>query len=143
MRPSRLTAEGRPRKKRRVSVYACLTEHEWQKLWHIQDGKCALKRCSRPLRNRYNPGETEDGAIASLDHSHSREKELLAQGYDARDALRGSARGLLCYNCNRNVLHALRDDPEMGYSAGDYLSDPPAASMELLREVRPKARRAA
>lgn len=114
------------RGKTRAVIYACLLPEEWVSLYKAQGDGCAICRC--PLVNRYDPGpQNPDAKIASLDHSHAREKELLAEGATPRDALRGSVRGLLCYYCNRNVLGvALRDSAEKAQNAADYLRDPPA-----------------
>lgn len=118
-RPSR-TAERPDGRGARASVYACLTEAEWRKLYEHQSGRCNI--CERQLMNRYDPGSTE-GHIAYLDHSHAREKVA---------GLRASLRGLLCYHCNRNILVALGDNAHKAWRTYQHLTAPPApAILEL------------
>jgi hypothetical protein len=105
-------------------VWACITRDQWVAIWTAQGGCCGI--CLTPLRNRYDTKDKKK-QIASLDHRHATERDLLAEGADPMEALRRSVRGLLCYFCNRNVVGmALRDNPDKAQRAADYLRDPPA-----------------
>jgi len=92
---------------KRIEETYGLTAKMYAILLRAQGGKCAI--CWRkPASKRL-----------AVDHRHSD----------------GVVRGLLCRNCNRNVLGHLRDDTEALLRAVDYLLDPPA--IELFGEVRP------
>lgn len=106
----------RPSRAPRV-IYAALSEAEWEALYARQAGRCNI--CLRLLANRYAPGSV--GEIAYLDHDHAAEKAEIANGTSPHVALRASLRALLCYHCNRNVLHALRDNPVIAERAARHL----------------------
>lgn len=96
--------------KRIVLTYG-ITEDEYTQLLVWQGGRCYI--CNRrPASKRL-----------AVDHSHTT----------------GAVRGLLCRNCNRNVLGHLREDVLALERAISYLLDPPASQVWPNREIRPDA----
>lgn len=81
-----------------------ITEAEYKALLGAQGGVCAICKGKRS----YN---------LDVDHDHTLEKLL---------GVRSSIRGLLCKQCNRRILRAVRDSIELLESAIRYLQDPPA-----------------
>lgn len=81
----------------RVQATYGLGPGEWDKLLAAQEGVCAI--CGR--KPRYRP---------DVDHSHAT----------------NVIRGLLCKPCNRRLLPAAKDDPEILRRAAEYLENPPA-----------------
>lgn len=79
-----------------------ITTQEYNAIYAAQGGFCAICRRARGLSKRL-----------SVDHCHAT----------------GQIRGLLCRNCNRDVLGHLRDDPEALYRAAEYLITPPAVAV--------------
>jgi hypothetical protein len=75
-----------------------MTTHEFNELWGLQDGKCAI--CSVVLLPR---GRQNDSAV--VDHNHDT----------------GAVRGLLCRSCNVGV-GLLKDNTEILKSAAKYLT---------------------
>lgn len=84
-----------------------LTEDEYAMLLAAQSGRCAI---CLGLRRGYD-----------TDHDH----KLQADGLPVRDTLRG----LLCPRCNRKLLPAGLDDPNIFRRAADYLESPPARAL--------------
>jgi hypothetical protein len=82
-----------------------LSKKDYAALLAAQDGKCAI---CRGFRRRYD-----------TDHDH---KIVVEEGLSLRRALRG----LLCARCNRKLLPAGLDDPELFRRAAEYLEAPPA-----------------
>lgn len=74
-----------------------LTVSEWNEIWKIQDGKCAI--CDIYMKPRGRAGES-----ASVDHNH----------------LTHEIRGLICRHCNHS-LGGFKDDPDILISAAEYL----------------------
>jgi len=78
-----------------------ITEEYYQELLAFQDGRCAI--CgNRPRTKRL-----------AVDHNH----------------VTGTARGLLCKNCNYRILGGVRDSVDTLQIAIRYLLDPPARRM--------------
>lgn len=84
------------RNTRLLTTYG-ITEAEYQVMFEQQGGRCAICRGAR----RQN---------LDVDHDHKT----------------GLVRGLLCRRCNRRLLPAATDKPEVLQRAIDYLTDPPA-----------------
>jgi len=76
-------------------------------------GKCAI--CCGYRKGSYD-----------VDHDHRLEKRFIAEGYDPLKARRESIRGLLCKRCNRRLLPASLDRPDILEQAIEYLTNPPA-----------------
>ncbi|MFE4257490.1 endonuclease VII domain-containing protein [Streptomyces sp. NPDC056883] len=85
----------------RVQATYGLAAGEYDELYRLQGGTCAICRQSRSKR-------------LDVDHCHKT----------------GVVRGLCCARCNRQLLaKGLRDDPEIARSAAAYLEDPPAVRL--------------
>ena len=84
-----------------------LTPDEYNALYELQGGSCYI--CQRA---------TGKVKRLSVDHDHS-----CCPGSTSCGAC---VRGLLCRNCNRDVLGHLRDSVVALQRAMDYLNDPPA-----------------
>jgi hypothetical protein len=82
-----------------------ITLGEYGDLFKAQGGKCAI--CGGTRRQNLD-----------VDHDHKVEK--------ASGNTRVSVRGLLCRRCNRRLLPACLDDPEVLRRAIAYLESPPA-----------------
>lgn len=82
-----------------------ITLEEYDLLLAHQGGGCAI--CQGTRRTNLD-----------VDHDHKVEK--------ASGNTRGSVRGLLCRRCNRRLLPACLDDPEILRRAIAYLENPPA-----------------
>ena len=93
--------------KRIVATYG-LTPEMYDQLLDRQEGRCYICQ-RRPVSKRL-----------AVDHRHSD----------------GAVRGLLCRNCNRNVLGHLRDSVDALQRAVDYLQNPPARLL-FGRDVTP------
>lgn len=101
---------------KRVTETKGITGAEYWAIYKAQDGRCALCRLAQGIRKRL-----------AVDHDHE-----CREGHDPKYACRKCVRGLLCTNCNRNVLgRAARDDPEFFTRGHDYLLDPPARRILL------------
>lgn len=98
-------ASARAHAKRIEETYG-ITADEYAALLDYQGGACAI--CRRAPRAKR----------LAVDHAHDLEHD--------GQATRESVRGLLCRNCNRNVLGHLQDDPSALSRAIDYLKQPPA-----------------
>lgn len=118
-------------------MWAALTRAEWEGLYHLQRGGCAI--CHKPLINRYAGQDSDDQQRAYCDHQHSVERALVKAGADPIEALRRSIRGLLCLWCNRHILVALHDNPEKAQRAADYLRNPPARQVVELPALKEAA----
>lgn len=81
-----------------------ITEDEYKALLEAQGGACAI--CGG--RRAYN---------LDVDHDHALEDVV---------GVRASIRGLLCKQCNRRILRAVRDRIDILEAAIRYLKDPPA-----------------
>jgi hypothetical protein len=79
------------------TVYG-IDKAEYERMYALQDGKCAI--CRNTPRTRR----------LSVDHNHKT----------------GQVRGLLCKRCNHDLLGAAYDSVEMLERAIVYLSEPPA-----------------
>lgn len=89
-----------------------ITAEEYERIYQFQGGCCFICRRAKGVRRRL-----------AVDHRHSD----------------GLVRGLLCTNCNRNVVGKLREDLAALDRAIDYLLDPPAvrALAEAPEQWRP------
>ena len=76
-----------------------MTDAEFNDLWNLQNGRCAIC-CTEML-----PRGRQPNAVA-VDHNHDT----------------GAVRGLLCQLCNRGI-GAFKDDPAILQSAARYLED--------------------
>lgn len=74
-----------------------LTPDEWNELWQIQEGKCAI--CGIHMKPRGRSKES-----AAVDHNHKTNE----------------VRGLTCRECN-HALGEFKDDPDILISAAEYL----------------------
>jgi hypothetical protein len=92
------------RSARLVRTYG-ITEGEYRDLLAAQGGCCAICKGTR----RQN---------LDVDHDHKHEKE--------NGETRASVRGLLCKRCNRRLLPACLDNPDILRAAIEYLECPPA-----------------
>lgn len=81
-----------------------LTTSEFNQIMQLQGGKCAICKGTRPYS-------------LDIDHDHK---------VEATQGMRASIRGLLCRQCNRRVLTAAKDNPEILRAAADYLEQRPA-----------------
>jgi hypothetical protein len=90
-----------------------ITLEEYDDLLELQRGRCAI--C-----DGYRSGSYD------VDHDHKMEKQLRSAGWSPRNAMRGSIRGLLCRRCNRRLLPASVDNPDILAAAITYLNGPPA-----------------
>jgi hypothetical protein len=96
---------------KRVTETKGITGAEYWAIYKAQGGRCALCRLAQGIRKRL-----------AVDHDHR-----CKEGHDPKYACRKCVRGLLCVNCNRNVLgRAAHDDPEFFTRGYDYLLTPPA-----------------
>lgn len=86
-----------------------ITEGEYQQLLRYQGGVCYI--C------RMKPGKKR----LAVDHDHS-----CKLGHDPKKGCRYCVRGLLCRNCNRNILGRLHESVEALLRAVDYIQNPPA-----------------
>ncbi|MFF4927431.1 endonuclease VII domain-containing protein [Streptomyces griseofuscus] len=85
----------------RVQATYGLKPGEYDELFRLQGGVCAICRQSRSKR-------------LDVDHCHKT----------------GVVRGLCCARCNRQLLaKGLRDNPEIARNAAEYLEDPPAVRL--------------
>lgn len=89
-----------------------ITYVEWEAILTIQGGVCAICKGKRPTYD--------------VDHSHARETALRDSGLGAQQAARYSVRGILCRRCNRRLLTAALDEPDILRAAADYLEQPVA-----------------
>jgi hypothetical protein len=80
-------------------TYGITTDEYWA-IYEFQGGKCYI--CARPRR--------KDAKKLSVDHDHKT----------------GVVRGLLCQQCNRDILGYFKDDPDAFKRGADYLRSPPA-----------------
>lgn len=87
----------RAREARYLRTYGLLPG-EYQRIYELQGGRCAICPRSKGLRKRL-----------AVDHDHAT----------------GLIRGLLCTVCNRFLGH-IRDDPAAGVAITEYLRNPPA-----------------
>lgn len=78
---------------------------EYDELFELQGKACAI--CKGTRRKNLD-----------VDHDHKVEKET--------GETRPSVRGLLCKRCNRKLLPACVDNPDILRAAIDYLENPPA-----------------
>jgi hypothetical protein len=103
-----------------------ITMDEYEQILVAQNGACAICRGKRTTSY-------------DVDHDHRLEKELLADGASPLEARRKSVRGLLCRRCNRRLLPASLDNPDVLQGAIQYLMTPPAESVlsPLLLRVLP------
>ncbi|MFE3579114.1 endonuclease domain-containing protein [Streptomyces vinaceus] len=93
----------------RVQATYGLKPGEYDELFRLQGGVCAICRQARTTR-------------LDVDHCHKT----------------GVVRGLCCARCNRQLLaKGLRDDPVIARSAAEYLEDPPAVRLIGQRFFRP------
>lgn len=90
-----------------------ITSAEYDEIMGEQEGVCAI--CGGPRNYRLD-----------VDHDHAVERSLIAQGMSAPLAHRASIRGALCKACNRRLLPACKDDPQILRNAIHYLLHPPA-----------------
>lgn len=74
-----------------------LTVDEWNDLWQLQNGKCAICNINMNPRGRAKQS-------VAVDHNHKT----------------GEVRGLLCRSCNHS-LGDFKDDPDILISAAEYL----------------------
>lgn len=95
---------------KRVELVYGLTAGEYHELLEFQDGRCYICQ-RRPQSKRL-----------AVDHDHKT----------------GAVRGLLCRNCNRDVLGHLREELEAFERAIDYLLLPPAKRLWPDRDVTPQ-----
>jgi len=93
-------------------TYGLLLE-EYDLILAYQMGKCAI--CCGLRSGSYD-----------VDHDHRLEKRFIAEGYAPLKARRESIRGLLCKRCNRRLLPAALDRPDILEQAIEYLNNPPA-----------------
>ena len=84
-------------RKRALAVYG-LTPSDFEALFVKQEGKCAVKLCSKWL--------PFSGRGVHVDHNHAT----------------GKVRGLLCNHCNIGLGH-FKESPDMLQSALDYLQE--------------------
>ena len=85
-----------------------ISEDDYAALLAAQNGCCAICGGVRS----YN---------LDVDHDHALEKAGLPP--------RSTVRGLLCKQCNRRILRAVRDSVDLLRSAIDYLESPPARAV--------------
>lgn len=90
-----------------------ITLEEYNELLAVQNGRCAV--CNGYRSTSYD-----------VDHDHKMEKQLRSAGWTEAKAMRGSIRGLLCRRCNRRLLPAAVDNPDILHAAVSYLESPPA-----------------
>lgn len=100
----KLNKNSHSRGRRLEEVYG-ITLGEYGELFAAQDGKCAI--CKGERRQNLD-----------VDHDHKIEKET--------GETRASVRGLLCKRCNRRLLPACLDNPDVLRAAIAYLECPPA-----------------
>lgn len=93
---------------RRVQAVYGLGPGDYDRILAVQGGVCAICRRAKGISRRL-----------AVDHRH-------------RD---GVVRGLLCQNCNFNIIGKLGEDVEALDRAIDYLLDPPAARNPVERWV--------
>lgn len=98
---------------KRVGETFGLAPGEYDQLLEHQDGRCYICH-RRPVSKRL-----------AVDHDHSCCPGPTSCGK--------CVRGLLCRNCNRDVLGHLKDDVEAFWRAIYYLENPPAKAV-LARE---------
>lgn len=99
----RATRRTASRRARITTVYG-LEPEDTETLLAEQDGKCAICGGARAYQ-------------LDVDHCH----ELERQG----QPMRATVRGLLCRRCNRQLLPACRDNPELLEAAAVYLRKGP------------------
>lgn len=103
------------RETRLMETYG-LSLADYDALLDAQWGKCYI--CEKAYR--YN---------LDVDHDHAQQKNLIAHGWTLVASTRASIRGLLCKRCNRRMLPAASDNPEMLERAAMYLRLSPAQSV--------------
>jgi hypothetical protein len=85
-------------------------------IYKAQGGRCAMCERAQGKRKRL-----------AVDHDHR-----CREGHDPKYACRKCVRGLLCTNCNRNVLgRAAHDDIAFFERGLEYLTNPPARAVLL------------
>lgn len=99
------------RKAKHVSDNFGITEEQYQAILAAQGGGCYICRM-KPGKKRL--AVDHDHKLAEL-HDHPKDKGCPV-----------CVRGLLCRNCNRNILGRLKDDPEALERGAFYLRNPPA-----------------
>lgn len=82
-----------------------ITQAEYEFILEVQDGKCAICKGTRDYH-------------LHVDHDHARHR--------AGVPMRECVRGLLCKQCNKRLLPAAKDDPNILREAIAYLQLPPA-----------------
>lgn len=110
------TRRGRTAKDQRLQDTYAITIDEYDRLYEAQAGRCAI--CAGQRK------------VLDVDHDHKAER-------DHRDdlgivATRQSIRGLLCRRCNRRLLPACQDKPDVLLSAIDYLTNGRTRTQGLL-----------
>lgn len=96
-----------------------ITEAEYQAILKSQGGACYM--CRR------KPGKQR----LAVDHDHK-----CTRGHPSDKGCRYCIRGLLCKNCNRNILGRLHDSVEALQRGIDYLTNPPArVVLALMRRI--------
>lgn len=99
---------------RRVAETKGISGADYWAIYKAQGGRCALCQRAQGKKKRL-----------AVDHDHH-----CTEGHDAKYACRKCVRGLLCVNCNRNVLgRAAHDDPEFFLRGYEYLMSPPARAI--------------
>jgi len=92
-----------------------MTAEFYRELLASQGGRCAI--CQRA---------TGAARRLAVDHDH---KQAVLDGHAEDHGCPSCWRGLLCRQCNRNVLGHLRDDPAAFQRGIDYLHRPPAQTL--------------
>lgn len=97
---------------RRVGQLYGITEAEYQEMFRLQYGGCAICNGTRPYR-------------LAVDHDHQEERDGLEAGISQPNATRYSVRGLLCKRCN-SLLARVHDDIDLLTAASHYLANWPS-----------------
>jgi hypothetical protein len=104
------------REKRLITLYG-ITSEEYQKLWNLQEGKCAICETTlQPLNEIGKPG-WGNGVRVEVDHDHD-------EGLTPRQAVRGLLCGGRWKGCNRRLGKI--DNLQWLKKVIEYLEKPPA-----------------
>lgn len=109
-REAKRAARDRAHETRIARVYG-LTGAGYRRLLEIQDGRCFICRRARGVTKKL-----------SVDHDHKT----------------GQVRGLVCRNCNVDLLGHARDDVNVFLRAIEYLLNPPARQLDPAVHLVPR-----